>query len=335
MITAKRTLGNKRSRVPAKPSLLSNQRVEKRNRSRPVMKSTSERIFIRLPKLPSLRRAPERGPSRSMSAPVSATIRRVGGTSLRGATTVMSASGGILATLFFMVARSIQWSFITLFRTIQWLIFATGCTLQWSFFATRRTLEWTFHFLRFSWQWTTFALVSAALLLRQGVGIFLEWLHFLTEWGLYLLSELMTLLKKGVWHLMEATKQIAWFVTDVIQQGFFFLADIVQQIVWTLSDWIRGAVTFSTSEPDQEEGVEYVEDTDANPQGLLGEVRVEPELDLDQPLLVKGKKEWEGAHFEFAKMDSLDSEERAIPQEALEDQAGALRMRLSTDPYHP
>ncbi|MBF0153694.1 MAG: hypothetical protein HQL64_08145 [Magnetococcales bacterium] len=331
MITARKNMGNKRVRMADKPSLLSNQRVEKRQRSRPRMKSTSERIFIQLPKLPSFRRSEERSSvrslsvsARSLSAPVSATIRRAGSQTVHGATSVFSATVGITMTLLMTLARALRWGAITLWRT-----------LQWSFFAARQTLQWLFHFLRLSWQWGTFLLVTSALLLKQGIGFLLEWIQIGIEWCLYLLSEMMTLLKKGVWHLMEATKQIAWFVTDVIQQSFFFVADIVQQVVWTLSDWIRGAFTFSTPEPVAE--TEYHDDMDqkALESVNLGTGRVEPELELEQPLFAKGKKEWEDTHFESAKMNSLDNEEQAIPREALEDQAGALRMRLSTDPYHP
>ncbi|MEO5370156.1 MAG: hypothetical protein H7833_08810 [Magnetococcus sp. DMHC-1] len=320
--------------MPAKPSLLSNQRVEKRSRSKPLMKSTSERIFIQLPKLPSFRRTTERAPIRSIAAPVSATIRRAGGSTVNGATSLFTSLFGILMALFLSTGRALQWSFIVLGRTLQWSLLTIGRILQWSFYATSRALQWTFHALRISWQWSVFILTSAFLLLRQGITFVLEWLQIAAEWTLYLLSEMMILLKRGVWHLMEATKQIAWFVTDVIQQSFFFVADVVQQIVWTLSDWIRGAVTFSKPDADLETEEGYADNThaaeslDGNPSESIPY--------LEPPLFAKNKKEWEDdTHFEFAKMNSLDNEEQTIPQEALEDQAGALRMRLSTDPYHP
>ncbi|MBF0426926.1 MAG: hypothetical protein HQL66_14020 [Magnetococcales bacterium] len=265
---------------------------------------------------------------------MSATIRRAGSRTVHGAASVATTTMGVVATLFISTSHALRWGFLNLGRLLQWTFLTTWRALQWSFFATRQLLLWTFHFLRVSWQWSTFVVVTAALLLRQGAGITLEWVQVGIEWCLYLLSEMMNLLKKGVWHLMEATKQIAWFVADVVQQGFFFLADVVQQIVWTLSDWIRGAFTFSTSESHAETeddahtgDLPLLEGQHAN--------RLEPDLDLDHALLAKGRREWEGAHFESAKMSSLDHEERDVPKEALEDQAGALRMRLSTDPYHP
>ncbi|MBF0625738.1 MAG: hypothetical protein HQL82_13140 [Magnetococcales bacterium] len=144
----------------------------------------------------------------------------------------------------------------------------------------------------------------------------------------------------GLWWTLRTLYGGLWWT---LRSTYRVLVMGVMGIVGFLTDLIQGAFFFSDSANREEREDDEDQDMNWDGQALVGadgtatwsDARIEPDLEgtgnVGVAEAAARDPRWD-PNIEIAKVASLDMEEQDLAEEVLGDQAGALRLRLRSDP---